>query len=226
MTASFAPPTLVSPFDEGYHWWHGDARGGRPQATVSDDQLAAPSITSVSAVSSTRPSLVCLHAQTSSAGGRSRDRRVVIPATRPSFEYLIDSLNQGWKPAGQDLVGPTRSTLPVWHLHRLRRDQLIGTGDSTAPEDGADLSTADIMFTRRAAPRIMLEEAVKFVERTTSAGATTATSTSGRAACQSSLVLPPEEATLEEGVNRWHGWQSIRRQLRDQAGPVLGGRRL
>ena len=140
---------------------------------------------------------------------------VVIPATRPTFESLIESLERGsLRPDKIWIVSNEVQPCPCGTFVGFSSEtQPIGTGDSGLRRNiGADLSTADIvMFIDDdcIAPRNMLEEAVRFVEEDDFCWGNHRYIDFRTVQPRDLLTLPPTAGhSREEGVNRWHGWQS------------------
>lgn len=143
---------------------------------------------------------------------------VIIPATRPSIRDLVASLNLGSRRPDEiivvsneitkDELGPGTDLVSFWS-----NTQPIGVGDSGLRRDiGADLATGDIVVfldDDQLAPRNLIEEAVKVVERDGFCWGNYRFIDFDAHSLEELIDLPPEAGRSRETfVNDWHGWQS------------------
>lgn len=134
---------------------------------------------------------------------------VVIPATRPSVTDLRRSLFQGTLLPDEVIVVSNE----VDGVRFSSDVQPIGVGDAGLRRNiGADLATGDILVfldDDQIAPRGMLEAAVTIAERDGFCWGHHRFIDFTAHPFEELLDLPPEAGrSRENGVNRWHGWQS------------------
>lgn len=147
---------------------------------------------------------------------------VVIPTTRPSVRSLIWSLNQGFVKPDEILVvsneelafdEPGPGDIPVYRVRFRSTEQPYGKGDAGLRRNiGATLAKGEIILFQdddQIAPRNLLQTTLEVVARDGFCWGNHRRIDFDRFSPGDLLDLDPAIGlSRENGVNRWHGWQS------------------